>query len=290
MCILYYLGTSYGIGQFVPVMHKSMRFIVFILMFAPFLGISQYKLLSTEGQYQGSNLYINNPKQMDGFGYCIIKVTVNGDVLPGSIQSSNFTVDFSMFNLSKGDDVFVVLEHFDGCTPRFLNPEVLLPKSTFEIVDISMNKDAHLKWTTKNEGGVLDYAIEKYKWNNWVSVGQVRGKGKKSLNSYSYKIPLHSGLNKIRVSQMDNSGKRRVSKSITYTSDLAAFSMSPSSVKDYIYFYSAGKKKKTRFEVFDAFGNLLKAGFSNRVDCRNIVNGIYYVNYDNRTEKFIKVN
>ena len=66
--------------------------------------------------------------------------------------------------------------------------------------------------------------------------------------------------------------------------------MEPYSVRDYIYFYSNDKKTKTRFEVLDAYGNLLKAGFSNNVDCKNIVNGIYYINYDNKTEKFIKVN
>ena len=49
-------------------------------------------------------------------------------------------------------------------------------------------------------------------------------------------------------------------------------------------------RPKTRFEVLDAYGNLLKAGFANNVDCKNIVNGIYYINYDNKTEKFIKVN
>jgi hypothetical protein len=101
-----------------------MKFLSFLLFIIPFTLISQYKLLSTEGQYQGEKLFIKNPKQIDGFGYCIIKVTVNGDVLPASIQSPNFEVDFGLFNLDLGDDVFVVIEHFEGCTPRFLNPQI----------------------------------------------------------------------------------------------------------------------------------------------------------------------
>ena len=64
--------------------------------------------------------------------------------------------------------------------------------------------------------------------------------------------------------------------------------MSPTSVRDDIFFYSNGKRQKTRYEVFDAFGNILKVGFSDKVDCRNIVNGIYYMNFDNKTEKFLK--
>ena len=152
-----------------------MKIVLIVFLSLPSLLFSQYKLLSTEGQYQGDNLFIKNPKQVDGFGYCIIKVTVNGDVLPASIQSPNFEVDFSLFNLEVGADVFVVIEHFEGCTPRFLNPEILLPESTFVLADIQMRDNTILEWSTTNETSILDYDIEQFKWNHWVSVGQVRG-------------------------------------------------------------------------------------------------------------------
>ncbi len=267
-----------------------MKILILSFLLLPFIGSGQYKLLSTEGTYQGKNIYVNNPQQNDGFGYCVIKVTVNGDVLPASIQSSNFEIDFNLFDLKNGDDVFVVIEHFDGCTPRFLNPESLLPQSSFEIVDFFIDDRENLKWTTKNEDGVLDFQVEKFKWGNWVSVGQVRGKGGNKINSYSYQLPLHSGINKIRISQIDNTGNARSSESLEYTSKINGLTVGPSSVRDYLYFYSNNKNSKTRFEVWDAFGNLLKVGYSNQVDCKNIVNGIYYINYDNKTEKFIKVN
>ena len=146
-----------------------------------------------------------------------------------------------------------------------------------------------LQWETENEKGILDYDIEQFKWNNWESVGQVRGKGLEKSNIYSFKVSPHSGENKFRVTQTDNSGEKRISQEIIQESDIEKYTMSPSRVRDYIFFYSAGELKKTRFEVFDAFGNLLKVGLSNNVDCRNIVNGIYYMNYDNKTEKFLKV-
>ena len=136
----------------------------------------------------------------------------------------------------------------------------------------------------------LDFQIEKFKWNSWISVGQVRGKGGSAQNQYSFNLPLHSGKNKVRISQIDNTGKTRSSKALEYPSKIAPFTMGPSSVRDYLYFYSNNKKSKTRFEVLDAYGNLLKAGYANNVDCKNIVNGIYYINYDNTTDKFIKVN
>ena len=266
----------------------SMKIALIVFLSLPFLLFSQYKLLSTEGQYQGDNLYIKNPKQVDGFGYCIIKVTVNGDVLPASIQSPNFEVDFSLFNLEVGADVFVVIEHFEGCTPRFLNPEILLPESTFVLAEIQMRDNTILEWSTTNETSILDYDIEQFKWNHWVSVGQYRGKGSQTKNKYSFKVPLHSGVNKFRVTQTDNSGEKRISEEVTQESTIQEFSMTPTSVRNDIFFYSGGRKKKTRYEVFDAFGNLLKVGFSDHVDCRNIVNGIYYINYDNKNEKFLK--
>ncbi|MEJ6505727.1 MAG: hypothetical protein QNK70_08125 [Crocinitomicaceae bacterium] len=266
-----------------------MKLSLLVILMLPILTFGQYKLLSTEGQYQGDKLFIKNPKQMDGFGYCIIKVTINGDILPASIQSPNFEVDFSLFDLEIGDDVFVVIEHFDGCTPRFLNPKILLPESTFNLKDIQMKNKEILQWETENEKGILDYDIEHFIWNKWESVGQVRGKGLEKSNTYSFKVSLHSGENKFRVTQTDNSGEKRVSKEILQESEVEEFTMSPSSVRDYILFYSDGELKKTRYEVFDAFGNLLKVGLSTKVDCRNIVNGIYYMNYDNKSEKFLKI-
>ena len=76
-----------------------MKILILSFLLLPFIGSGQYKLLSTEGTYQGKNIYVNNPQQNDGFGYCVIKVTVNGDVLPASIQSSNFEIDFNLFDL-----------------------------------------------------------------------------------------------------------------------------------------------------------------------------------------------
>ena len=267
-----------------------MKLFLLLFILLPICGISQYKLLSTEGKYQGKSLFVNNPKQVDGFGYCIIKVTVNGDVLPASIQTSNFAINFDLFDLKIGDDVFVVIEHFEGCKPRFLNPESLLPKSSFEIVDIHVDENAVLKWTAKNEKNILDYEIEKFKWGEWKSVGEVRGRGGVKAHSYSYKLPIHSGNNKIRISQLDNTGEKKTSEAVEFVSSMTPYTFGPSSVRDYIYFYHEGKKAKTKFEVYDAFGNLLKIGTSTNVDCRNIVNGIYYINYDSKSEKFIKVN
>jgi len=246
--------------------------------------------LSTEGSYQGKNLYIQNPLSADGVGYCATKVTVNGDILPATIGQETIEVDFSLFGFSINDPVFVVVEHNEGCLPIFLNPEVLLPKSTFETVSIFSNVDGALTWKTKSENGKLNFIIEQFQWNKWVVVGEVQGKGTAGTNVYQFQLRPHSGINKVRVAQRDHSGNKRVSDECTFTSNVGKVTKSPTKVKDKIYFTHAGKPVETRYEVFDAYGNILKKGVGSFVNCSKLINGAYYINFDNTNEKFIKTN
>jgi hypothetical protein len=55
-----------------------------------------------------------------------------------------------------------------------------------------------------------------------------------------------------------------------------------------LYFKTKDAVVKTKYEIYDAFGNLLKKGYANSVDCSDLLNGVYNVNYDQKTEKFIK--
>ena len=93
----------------------------------------------------------------------------------------------------------------------------------------------------------------------------------------------------MRVSQIDNTGVKRFSPETSFNSPSAVVKKSPTKVRDYIYFKANQKAVKSKFELYDAFGNLLKVGFSDLVDCKNLVNGVYFINFDNTTEKFIKV-
>ncbi|MEN9914056.1 MAG: hypothetical protein RL528_798 [Bacteroidota bacterium] len=249
---------------------------------------SQESMLSIDGTYLGKNLLVSNPPQADGFGFCVNKVIVNGEVLPATIQKANFEIDFSLFNLKSGEQLFIVLSHNEGCVPKFINPEVLLPKSTFICEKISATNKGLISWSTKNEKEAMDFALEQFKWNKWVKVGEVRGNGGQDLNNYSFQIIAHSGKNRVRVSQIDNTGIKRVSPETSFNSLSVKVKKSPSKVSAYIYFKANQVAVKSKFELYDAFGNLLKVGFSDLVDCRNLVNGVYFINFDNTTEKFIK--
>jgi hypothetical protein len=262
--------------------------LILIVFFIGSLNLFYAAKLSLEGVYQGKNVFIQNPTDASGFGYCISKIYVNGDLMPISLNSPTLTINLKSLKMSIGEPVFLVIHHGDDCTPKIVNSEVLLPKSTFQLNSISVNSASELTWSTTGESGKLNFLIEQYKWDKWVVVGEVMGAGTSAQNSYSFKLFPHSGKNEVRVSQIDNTLKKRSSKSVLFTSTVATVTKSPTKVKDYITFRTNNSEVETYFEVFDAYGNILKSGKSSKIDCRKFLNGLYYLNFDNKTEKFIK--
>lgn len=266
---------------------KMKKIYLFLVLFLLTISNVVYSALSIEGTYQGKNLYVQNPIDDEGFGYCATKVTVNGDIMPGGTGSGAFEIDFGIFNIALGEPVFIVIEHHDGCKPKILNPEVLLPRSTFNVLSIIVS-DEKLKWETNNENGKLPYIIEQYRWNKWVAVGEVDGAGTTGTNKYEFKVTPHSGENVFRVVQIDHSGEKRVSDQVKFSSSLPAVIKSPAIVKDDIQFSSNGKPVETRYEIYDAYGNIVKKGVGSSVNCSNLLKGVYYINFDNINEKFVK--
>jgi len=261
----------------------------FLLIFIFNSFVFTQERLSIEGYFQGNNVYIENPANADGFGFCINKISVNGDLVPAATGNEVVAINLKLLNLKIGSPVLIIIYHESGCKPMFINPEVLRTKSTFKIIDINIDRNGKLEFKTINEQGKLPFLIEQYKWDKWVKIGEISGNGSKSEQNYSFLISPHSGENKIRISQIDNTNSIRSSKTTTFLSKMPEVYKSPTKVKTQINFYTAESNIiKTRFEIFDAYGNILKKGYNHLVDCSNLVNGLYYINYDNKTEKFIK--
>jgi len=252
-------------------------------MFITTLTNKVFAKLSIGGTYQGKNLYIQNPKDDDGFGFCATKVTVNGDIMPGGTASGAFEIDFSSFNIRLGEPVFIEIEHHDGCTPKILNPEVLLPRSTYKISGINISNAGKLNWSTTGEKGKLPFIIEQFRWNKWVAIGEVEGVGTVGTNRYEFTVLPHSGENKVRVVQIDHSGEKKASKDVSFKSNVAIITKTPAIVEDFITFSA-----ETRYEIYDAYGNIVKKGVDKSVNCMNLLKGVYYVNFDNKNEKFVK--
>jgi len=241
-----------------------------------------------EGNYQGKNLYVQNPFTTTGVGFCVFEVTVNGQVTTDEINSSAFEIDFKNFQLKLGDKVEVKIKHRDDCKPKVLNPEVLKPKSTFEVLAMNMDKEGTLKWSTKGETGKLPFIIEQFRWNKWVKVGELEGNGTLDANQYSFKVVPHTGKNQFRVKQVDYTGQPRLSKPVDFISSSPEISFMPIKVSKEIEFVSGNSPVETMFEIYDQYGNIVKKGFASKVDATNLQKGVYYLNYDNKMADFIK--
>ncbi|MEZ4808555.1 MAG: hypothetical protein R2815_13915 [Flavobacteriales bacterium] len=242
-------------------------------------------VLVLEGNYQGKNLFVQNPFSEAGVGFCVFEITVNDQIATDEINSSAFEVDMNNFGLKMGDKVVVKVKHKDGCTPVVLNPEVLKPKSTFDIVKQSISGDGTYTWVTTNETGELPFIVEQKRWNKWVKVGEVMGVGKPGENTYSFKVTPHSGENTFRVKQVDLTKRARFSESVKYIDPSAVMiTWSPEKPKDEIVFNA-----NTLYEIYDQYGNIVKRGYANKIDVSALKKDMYYLNYDNKTgETFIK--
>ncbi len=235
------------------------------------------------GIFQGKNLYVMNPFASSGIGFCVYEVSVNGQITTDEINSSAFEIDLSVFQFKIGDKVKVEIKHKENCTPKVLNAEVLKPKSTFTIASMNIDNDKTFKWTTKGEAGSLPFIVEQYRWNKWIKIGKVEGKGTPGVNSYSIDIHPHSGNNKFRVKQIDFSKKPHYSKELTYKAKVPPVSFSPKKVETEITFTSP-----TLFEIYDYYGNIVKKGFGATIDCSGLKKGDYFLNFDNQMETFKK--
>ncbi len=271
-------------------MNRALLYFFFLLISANFIK-AQNNVIVLEGNYQGKVLYVQNPFSSGGVGFCVSEVKVNGNITTDELTSSAFEIDLKPHNLKIGDKVTIQIFHKEGCKPKVLNPEVLKPKSTYEIIAMSADKDGTYKWSTKSETGKLTFIIEQFRWNKWVKVGEVEGVGTPTSNDYSFKIAPHSGKNQLRVRQTDYSGQPRLSKAVDFISDVPETDYTPLKTSKDINFFVKGKVDKaveTMYEIYDQYGNIVKKGFGNKVDVSNLPKGGYFLNYDNKMGEFVK--
>ena len=274
--------TSYVIKRFIKIA---------FLLAAPFTVLAQGGVIVLEGTYQGKTIYVQNQYGPGGVGFCVNEIKVNGNITTDETNSSAFEIDLKPHKLNIGDKVIVQIFHKDGCKPKVLNPEVLKPKSTYEIVTMSADKDGTLKWSTKSETGKLTFYIEQYRWNKWVRVGEVEGVGKPSTNEYAFKIAPHSGKNMLRIRQTDYSNVPRLSKAVEFSSDVQEVDFGPIKASKVVNFFQKGNEKKpleTMYEIYDQYGNIVKKGAATSVDVSNLPKGGYFINYDNKTGEFTR--
>lgn len=246
-------------------------------------GMEESKVLVIEGKYQSRNLYVQNSFSATGVGFCVYEVTVNGSKTTDEVNSSAFEVDLSRYQFKQGDPVLVEIKHKEKCLPKVINPEALKPVATFDVIAMNVSDDGLFTWSTKKENGSLPYYIQQFRWSKWVTIGEVEGKGYPDIQEYSFKVELHSGINKFRVKQTGY-GQPRFSKEVSITSVQPPVTMSiPEKSPNEVHF-----SKETKFEVYDLYGAVVKTGFGSTINLTELKKGKYYISFDNNTSEFVK--
>lgn len=240
-------------------------------------------VIVVEGKYQDKNLYVQNGYAGNGVGFCTYEVIINGRTTTDEVNSSAFEIDFAAYQIQPGTPVVVEIRHKDDCSPKVLNPEALKSKATFEVININIDKSGLLTWKTKNEMGSLPYIVEQFRWNKWIPVGEVQGGGKMNNNDYKFQTTAHSGENKFRVKQIGFGGLAKSSNSIAYISTVGQPTYTISKDKSDIKFSG-----ETLYEVYDAYGNVVKRGFGDDLNITTLNKGSYYLCYDNIMADFSK--
>ena len=244
--------------------------------------LAQPGTLILEGNYMGKNIYIQNPYNESGDGFCTKEVRVNGIKMLQSTNSTAYEIRLDSLNFKLYDSVRVVITHENNCTPKVLNYDHGPTNPTFVIDTIYVDSTGLLKWKTKNENGMLMYTIEEFRWNKWIPAGEMGGKGLISGNEYEFQSTPHSGINKLRVKQVDRNGIPRYSHVVTFTSIVPEVKLKSKRVKDKIEFSDF-----TRFELYDAHGNMVKRGNLKEIDCKNLKKGAYFLNFDSTETEII---
>lgn len=235
--------------------------------------------IEVKGVYQNKNLFVMNPFASGG-KFCIKEIKVNGNKTSDFLNSSAVEIDLSTHQLQVGQSVVITIIHSDECKPKIINPEVLRPQSTFEIKSIKIDlKTNQLQWETTKESGPLPYVVEQYRWNKWIPIGQVEGKGDPNQNTYSFPITLHSGPIRLRVRQTNFDGEKRYSREATVRSPLPPVTYEPKKIVNSITF-----SNETDYEIWDMKGNRLLQGRGKTVDLTSLPKGDYFLNYDATTE------
>lgn len=257
------------------------------LIFVFFLILSSFKInagvLIVEGKFQNKNIYIQNSFGGNGVGFCATEIKVNGKITTDEVNSSAFEIDLAAMNIKPGQKVIIEISHKSDCMPVVLNPEVLKPRPTFEVVSMNINSTGVLKWTAKNESGSLPYVIEQFKWNKWVYVGEVQGVGSPENHDYSFQVSTHSGENKFRIKQVGLGSTPKLSSAVILNSNIDKPTFMITKDNKAIQYTN-----ETAFEIYDAFGSIVKKGFGKEINIENLAKGKYYLCYDNQVTEFDK--
>ena len=257
---------------------RCVLFISFIFL-AVLSRAQQQEEFVVSGVYNGKNLYVQNPLSSNMKDYCTREVWVNDTKVFTSPRTSAFTVNLS--HLPEQAPVTVRIVHNTGCAPKIINPQVIRTLNKFRYLTIHIDND-RLEWVTSGELSSGKFFVEKWEENRWAPVITMEANGKDN-SRYETSVVHHSGENRYRIKYLQNDGETFYSSVQRYQAVVAPITFAPTRVSDKIYL-----SQETDYLVKDSKGNELLKGYGKEVNLAHLSTGVYYLTFDNRTEKFFK--
>lgn len=232
------------------------------------------------GEYQGKNIYVQNPLSKDKINFCTTEVFLNDQLINTSPKTSAFEIDLS--NMEISSMVFIRITHKQGCIPKLINPQVIRSKSKFQFINVIAD-GLSIHWSTVGEMPHSKFFVEHYRNKKWENIEIVSGLGSFETNLYNLKPKHHTGDNKYRIKYVQNNGKIFFSRVFDYFNDVEPISFYPALVVDKILL-----SRESDYSVVDSYGNEITKGEGKEIALNSLKSGLYFLYVDNREEKFVK--
>lgn len=149
-----------------------------------------------------------------------------------------------------------------------------------QIQNLIIDKSGQISWTTTNEKSNTQFEIEEWRWNKWLLLGQLNGKGAGN-NLYSFLADTSCGLYQIRVTAKDTVAHHTPTINSPVQKEVKLLTSKVSKDKPFLRF-----DKKTKYEIYDQYGNKLLFGCDSQVDTSTFQVGLYFIEYGNKVEEF----
>lgn len=254
---------------------------IYLLCFVLLLSFGGFaQEIKLTGVYQGKNIYVQNPLKADQSGYCTQAVFVNGTKVLGSPRASSYEINLSKYAINTPIEIRIV--HSSGCKPKVINKSVIDVKTNFKFISFTVD-DKNLNFTVEGESNNSVYYVEQYVNNNWTNLKVLTAQARQNTNSYSVPVSHSTGKNTYRIKHQEKSGQIIYSQTISYSSVQGMVKFYPRNVSNKIYFTA-----NVSYEIANSQKQILKKGKGKEVDLSALQRGVYYVSFDNRTEKFLK--
>ena len=164
------------------------------------------------GNYQGKNLYVQNPLLPDGTNYSSSEVYVNQDLLMHAPKASAFVIDLSHLKLDQKVEIKIL--HEEAAPPKIVNAHAIRNLVIYKETNYAAKPDVFrwakadsdtLRWSVYNQkqGGL--FVVEKGgdKEEDWEAIDSLE-----ITSTMLYRLPVKhvAGNNHYRIKMIDRDG------------------------------------------------------------------------------------